>query len=109
MRISDWSSDVCSSDLFARTAEHFAQRGGFGFGGATSALAIFVDDRSSRRGTLDGGFDTRSGFTGSFTGFGRRGSVRSEEHTSELQSLMRNSYAVFCLKKKNKTHKNTRK
>src|SRR3546814_1551254 len=29
---------------------------------------------------------------------------RSEEHTSELQSLMRNSYAVFCLKKKNKEH-----
>src|SRR3546814_3056766 len=32
---------------------------------------------------------------------------RSEEHTSELQSLMRISYAVFCLKKKKKTHKNT--
>src|SRR3546814_1754442 len=32
--------------------------------------------------------------------------VRSEEHTSELQSLMRISYAVFCLKKKNKTKKN---
>src|SRR3546814_6291467 len=32
---------------------------------------------------------------------------RSEEHTSELQSLMRNSYAVFCLKKKNKKHKTT--
>src|SRR3546814_4550133 len=32
-----------------------------------------------------------------------RGADRSEEHTSELQSLMRNSYAVFCLKKKNKT------
>src|SRR3546814_7376862 len=31
---------------------------------------------------------------------------RSEEHTSELQSLMRISYAVFCLKKKNKTNKN---
>src|SRR3546814_17852004 len=30
-----------------------------------------------------------------------RGTSRSEEHTSELQSLMRNSYAVFCLKKKN--------
>src|SRR3546814_9053452 len=30
--------------------------------------------------------------------------ARSEEHTSELQSLMRNSYAVFCLKKKNKAH-----
>src|SRR3546814_4877452 len=33
--------------------------------------------------------------------------LRSEEHTSELQSLMRISYAVFCLKKKNKTHQNT--
>src|SRR3546814_4557889 len=32
------------------------------------------------------------------------GAIRSEEHTSELQSLMRISYAVFCLKKKNKTH-----
>src|SRR3546814_3970735 len=32
---------------------------------------------------------------------------RSEEHTSELQSLMRISYAVFCLKKKNKSHKTT--
>src|SRR3546814_9429819 len=32
----------------------------------------------------------------------RKGGSRSEEHTSELQSLMRNSYAVFCLKKKNK-------
>src|SRR3546814_6493291 len=39
--------------------------------------------------------------------FGSAGkAVRSEEHTSELQSLMRNSYAVFCLKKK-KTHKTT--
>src|SRR3546814_5571095 len=34
---------------------------------------------------------------------------RSEEHTSELQSLMRNSYAVFCLKKKRKYKKNTNK
>src|SRR3546814_7202009 len=33
----------------------------------------------------------------------RRRRVRSEEHTSELQSLMRNSYAVFCLKKKKET------
>src|SRR3546814_2026565 len=33
-----------------------------------------------------------------------RPAARSEEHTSELQSLMRNSYAVFCLKKKNKAH-----
>src|SRR3546814_4198190 len=34
--------------------------------------------------------------------------VRSEEHTSELQSLMRISYAVFCLKKKNNTQKDTK-
>src|SRR3546814_1739142 len=42
-------------------------------------------------------------------GLGHRpavGEVRSEEHTSELQSLMRLSYAVFCLKKKNKTTAN---
>src|SRR3546814_7455569 len=38
---------------------------------------------------------------------GRRDLRRSEEHTSELQSLMRISYAVFCLKKKNKSHQNT--
>src|SRR3546814_8188792 len=36
----------------------------------------------------------------------RRPDRRSEEHTSELQSLMRISYAVFCLKKKNKSHMN---
>src|SRR3546814_4204370 len=36
---------------------------------------------------------------------GRGGIVRSEEHTSELQSLMRISYAVFCLKKKNTPNK----
>src|SRR3546814_5828854 len=36
------------------------------------------------------------------------GQARSEEHTSDLQSLMRISYAVFCLKKKNITHNNTR-
>src|SRR3546814_5978908 len=40
----------------------------------------------------------------------RRGELRSEEHTSELQSLMRISYAVFCLKKKKtKIHINTKK
>src|SRR3546814_2833397 len=37
-----------------------------------------------------------------------RAALRSEEHTSELQSLMRISYAVFCLKKKNKKHNNNR-
>src|SRR3546814_1350468 len=37
-------------------------------------------------------------------GFSMNQKNRSEEHTSELQSLMRISYAVFCLKKKNRTH-----
>src|SRR3546814_8454749 len=37
-------------------------------------------------------------------GYGVAGEPRSEEHTSELQSLMRISYAVFCLKKKKNTH-----
>src|SRR3546814_7089552 len=39
-------------------------------------------------------------------GWSTMGPSRSEEHTSELQSLMRTSYAVFCLKKKNKHHSN---
>src|SRR3546814_5660130 len=39
-----------------------------------------------------------------FQAAGAPAKYRSEEHTSELQSLMRNSYAVFCLKKKKKTH-----
>src|SRR3546814_8177495 len=43
--------------------------------------------------------------TGTIIGMARAlGETRSEEHTSELQSLMRNSYAVFCLKKKKKLH-----
>src|SRR3546814_6888315 len=42
-------------------------------------------------------------------GFGNAEATRSEEHTSELQSLMRISYAVFCLKKKKKTLKKTQK
>src|SRR3546814_2814058 len=40
-------------------------------------------------------------------GAGPGGHDRSEEHTSELQSLMRISYAVFCLKKKNESHPST--
>src|SRR3546814_10368684 len=47
-------------------------------------------------------FDCRTS-TRTFTLVADEQSLRSEEHTSELQSLMRISYAVFCLKKKNKT------
>src|SRR3546814_5227465 len=83
MRISYWSSDVCSSDL----------------SGCRCRAACAAPDRAMRRSFRD------------LRGL-RLGDVhpdildlqefvqRSEEHTSELQSLMRISYAVFCLKKK---------
>src|SRR3546814_5715214 len=105
MRISDWSSDVCSSDL-----------------------PLVSDDAAVPPGTprrLDGGVSTsprgpaRSACVAltqplDWKTFRRREKRvlrrdqrqirrRSEEHTSELQSLMRISYAVFCLKKKKKT------
>src|SRR3546814_3715907 len=50
------------------------------------------------------GRDGRSGACASDAGDGPSFGLRSEEHTSELQSLMRISYAVFCLKKKKRTH-----
>src|SRR3546814_9579247 len=56
----------------------------------------------------DHGFHPRPGLrTRRFSRPWLRRSVRSEEHTSELQSLMRISYAVFCLKKKNNQQTNT--
>src|SRR3546814_6581819 len=84
LRISDWSSDVCSSDLLYRQS------------GIEPALTKF----------REGAF---SGSDRQAMAHGPRGAdidpsikkyIRSEEHTSELQSLMRISYAVFCLKKK---------
>src|SRR3546814_9023030 len=91
MRISDWSSDVCSSDLHHRHVTRRAQ-------GRHEAAPRFRRDRASaglaeRAGRLC--IKSRSG--------GRAHTLRSEEHTSELQSLMRISYAVFCLKKKKQT------
>src|SRR3546814_10164153 len=104
MRISDWSSDVCSSDLRGKCRcdpsvgagplwrdggrckglyqrrRHISGRSGAAFHRALSPPPI---------GSLQGATADQS---------------RSEEHTSELQSLMRISYAVFCLKKKNKKH-----
>src|SRR3546814_7411278 len=127
MRISDWSSDVCSSDLLDLEQLHVRRN--------------VVDDQNPRghagdaprlvKETLDGlqevGDGDRLGDIGLATALAdlllvplhREGSDgndrdrlqiivfldRSEEHTSELQSLMRISYAVFCLKKKN-TNKN---
>src|SRR3546814_2191968 len=100
MRISDWSSDVCSSDLLSADGQGADQR--IATTGPIDRLQA-ADFRTNQRrfplqrpidGEPIGGPEQRRG----------RGQ-RSEEHTSELQSLMRISYAVFCLKKKNKRKK----
>src|SRR3546814_5675275 len=128
MRISDWSSDVCSSDLIAprpspllfengrpdlevhsthsahstHAARHARRRGlVFGhfrdsrFGGDEQARD---GSRVLQRSTDDLGRIDDAGLHQVFIDF------KSEEHTSELQSLMRISYAVFCLNNTQKTN-----
>src|SRR3546814_8935964 len=103
MRISDWSSDVCSSDLLARPARDQRPRLGnqIGEGPARLGAARIGDDAI--------GAEFVAAFLHGQEGGGAldAGAFRSEEHTSELQSLMRISYAVFCLKKKKDTINNT--
>src|SRR3546814_6272967 len=104
MRISDWSSDVCSSDLSADLHQHFViQFHGHRFGDLQLKL------RSRNAVPLHGLTQTEKEIRlREFAHTDIDGEpLRSEEHTSELQSLMRISYAVFCLKKKNKPSKNT--
>src|SRR3546814_2296097 len=114
MRISDWSSDVCSYDLAASLYGHHSRRtvgrrprqrpadgnGAQEMGQARMEGAVPARDQA-RRDRLSGhpraqqlARPVRAGVEG----------FRSEEHTSELQSLMRISYAVFCLKKKYMMH-----
>src|SRR3546814_6970301 len=118
MRISDWSSDVCSSDLLV-DLQHQALEEHHLVGHREAVLAVMVGsvDRVAGGGVAVGAHRGGSG-EGSGTGFHEGIDVgperdpvlidhhvddaRSEEHTSELQSLMRNSYAVLCLKKTNK-------
>src|SRR3546814_9651375 len=100
MRISDWSSDVCSSDLpgaergVHQPAVHGAvvQRRRIGGDGVDA-----LDQIGLVHGLLGSPVALHPRLL-CVRGAQRR---RSEEHTSELQSLMRISYAVFCLKKKN--------
>src|SRR3546814_6030942 len=89
MRISDWSSDVCSSDLPEDAGSSWKIRGARPAGGKRAGVDRLFARRDARR------TDRRRGRRR-----GRLGDRRSEEHTSELQSLMHISYAVFCLKKK---------
>src|SRR3546814_8462033 len=98
MRISDWSSDVCSSDLVAGDGGH--ARGGDVAGGLDRVDGLAGALGRGCWGGVCVGF-VRRGFAGAGGGEQADRKGRSEEHTSELQSLMRISYAVFCLKKKN--------
>src|SRR3546814_5407004 len=95
MRISDWSSDVCSSDLVHQRGQH--RRDVAVAVGRIQGLSD-AEDRHLARRRRDPLSDRA---------FPCRRLARSEEHTSELQSLMRISYAVFCLKKKKKKHDDT--
>src|SRR3546814_5923446 len=125
MRISDWSSDVCSSDLY-QTAPSCTHQAPPPYSWTavrtlasppTSSVIVPSARRrtSTERPPSPGRLSTQTRSSPSartsmtreaeattsseVTGVGQ--DPRSEEHPSELQSLMRNSYAVFCLKKKN--------
>src|SRR3546814_1840962 len=92
MRISDWSSDVCSSDLQPRRIGQDEQGHG-----------ELLQPRSTSSTAWAKACGASCGMLWPMPPVIRR--CRSEEHTSELQSLMRISYAVFCLKKKTKKTK----
>src|SRR3546814_3189852 len=118
MRISDWSSDVCSSDLDRRVARHLRHQRRRRLQVAGLRLHIgLLDQRGRAIGAIVLRDDPVQRFGRGLRLAGvrlvERGDqrlrllaaialIRSEEHTSELQSLMRISYAVFCLKKKKK-------
>src|SRR3546814_8980399 len=90
MRISDWSSDVCSSDGIP-IAE-------IALDDVTVTADSLLGGAGSGAGVLERVFEeANAALAAEAVGIM---SERSEEHTSELQSLMRISYAVFCLKKK---------
>src|SRR3546814_9024288 len=112
MRISDWSSDVCSSDLFKRdvimwivtgfvrpcspaTKRLSAWRGK----STGSKVPLSLARKRNSSGATWRLMNKNLHYVAEHTS---AASNSSEEHTSELQSLMRTSYAVFCLKKKNK-------
>src|SRR3546814_4383393 len=111
MRISDWSSDVCSSDL----TEIIVVRGSGALQPADgdnvqgSSLIAYPEFGLGSR--IENRLRDEAGIVQFRRSDGRSAHPtsqgRSEEHTSELQSLMRISYAVFCLKKKKKNNYHT--
>src|SRR3546814_3687749 len=118
MRISDWSSDVCSSDRVAGLHQRLDILRETRAAIATTRVEKLEADARIGADAAPHAFDIRTDFFGQQRQlvheadagrehgvgriFGELGGldVRSEEHTPELQSLMRISYAVFCLKKK---------
>src|SRR3546814_2606991 len=121
MRISDWSSDVCSSDLSLHASRTTCPGRGssdgylgliiapIGAGGqhahATIHVAGLVDPDRICLGPRHRWLCVNAAQHGKCGRLFSGEPSRSEEHTSELQSLMRISYAVFCLKKKKKNTK----
>src|SRR3546814_9803395 len=112
MRISDWSSDVCSSDLEAGGNVVVPERAVVGIGiehRRRQRLQLAVGNIERRQ--VREHAPAHAGIAmsrellqrrvGRLAPPGAMAGARSEEHTSELQSLMRNSYAVFCLNKNN--------
>src|SRR3546814_10856402 len=105
MRISDWSSDVCSSDLTVKIKSNC------GASGAANSSQLFermpaMSKPSPFRTDRAIGWTAPLGWLPALQARKRPSPSRSEEHTSELQSLMRISYAVFCLKKKKNEEQN---
>src|SRR3546814_1635529 len=124
MRISDWSSDVCSSDL---PAEDITPNGWRAVTQIVLDGTFFCSQELHRRRLAAGGSGAILNIGATFAWTGGPGSAhsaaakaavtnltqtlgveRSQEHTSELQSLMRISYAVFCLKKNNQRSRHLR-
>src|SRR3546814_2906549 len=123
MRISDWSSDVCSSDLatvMSVAAEYLpavhaasgldlnqAPPAPDGIGNIINPVCVLYYAACNHANPARACTAPRWRFVLAITVLRpscRLAASRSEEHTSELQSLMRISYAVFCLKKKQKTN-----
>src|SRR3546814_4277651 len=103
MRISDWSSDVCSSDLTERASAARATLKPVRAELVEAPLFLCDAERKERPPST-----ALQALRNKLRANGSGGNMdifdpcrKSEEHTSELQSLMRISYAVFCLKKKN--------
>src|SRR3546814_3451003 len=118
MRISDWSSDVCSSDLLSKARSgarvsarevdtdrlqartQFEQRAQLVVKSGLDLAELDRIDPAVAERLADHAGPRAAGLDGEDEQVEQRGIAhRSEEHTSELQSLMRTSYAVFCLKK----------